>query len=203
MTHFRKIHPLYCRCGDTNFTKNQRILNSLYLCISHIESHVIVAPQKKMIMRSLAIGLGKKNVVRNRVATELYLSQLGNRKISRKPLEIRIMVVATIFVFGSRLRKGKVLAPLTSVVLNGNLLVWFCYLTVNWLFICLLRVIRIDDRCGWRPQDGGNGRFFISVLAKIHQSPAYVSLWCNEEIRAFVVRATTNIGCVLFWWTTV
>ena len=60
MTHFRKIHPLYCRCGDTNFTKNQRILNSLYLCISHIESHVIVAPQKKMIMRSLAIGRGKK-----------------------------------------------------------------------------------------------------------------------------------------------
>jgi len=136
MTHFRKIHPLYCRCGDTNFTKNQRILNSLYLCISHIESHVIVAPQKMMIMRSLAIGRGK-NVVRNRVATELYLFQWRNRKISRKPLEIRIMVVATIFGFGSRLRKGKVLAPLTSVVLNGNLLVWFCYLTVNWmLFAC-------------------------------------------------------------------
>ena len=37
------------------------------------------------------------------------------------------------------------------------------------------------------------GGFFISVLAKIQQSPAYVSLWCNKEIRAFVVRATTNI----------
>ena len=33
------------------------------------------------------------------------------------------MVVATIFGFGSGLRKRKVLAPLASVVLNGNLLV--------------------------------------------------------------------------------
>ena len=44
----------------------------------------------------------------------------------------------------------------------------------------------------------GKGRFFISVLANIQQSRAYVSLWCNKEIRAFVVRATTNIWCVLF-----
>ena len=37
----------------------------------------------------------------------------------------------------------------------------------------------------------GKWRYFISVLAKISQSRAYVSLWCNKEIRAFVVRATT------------
>ncbi|GAU51019.1 hypothetical protein TSUD_411640, partial [Trifolium subterraneum] len=35
------------------------------------------------------------------------------------------MVVATISGFGSRLCEGKVLAPLTSVVLNGNLLFSF------------------------------------------------------------------------------
>ena len=43
----------------------------------------------------------------------------------------------------------------------------------------------------------GNGRFFISVLAKIQQSPAYVSLWYNKEIRAFVVRGTTVGWCLL------
>ena len=46
-----------------------------------------------------------------------------------------------------------------------------------------------------RTSEGRKGRFFISVLAKIQQSPAYVSL--NKEIRAFVVRATTVGWCLL------
>jgi hypothetical protein len=80
---------------------------------------------------------GRRKCCSNRVATELYLFQWRNRKISRKPLEIRIMVVATIFGFGSQLRKGKVLAPLTFVVLNGNLLVKFAvWMLVN--VVCFL-----------------------------------------------------------------
>ena len=43
----------------------------------------------------------------------------------------------------------------------------------------------------------GTMRFFISVLTKILQSRAYISLWCNKEIRAFVVRGTTVCWCLL------
>ena len=35
------------------------------------------------------------------------------------------------------------------------------------------------------------GRFIISVLAKISQSRAFVSLWCNKEIKTFIVQETT------------
>ena len=51
-----------------------------------------------------------------------------------------IMVVATKSGFGSGLRKGKVLAPLTSVVLNGNLLVLMCVSSVN---LCLIVIFEL------------------------------------------------------------
>ena len=66
------------------------------------------------------------------------------------------------------------------------------------MFVCYLWVIKLLKIEMDENLRKGKGRFFISVLAKIQQSPAYVSLWCNKEIRAFVVRATTNIWCVLF-----
>ena len=88
------------------------------------------------------------------------------------------MVIATIFGFGSGLRKGKVLAPLTSVVLNGNLLVLICVSSVN---LCLFVIFGLLESIIDMGEDlrRGKGRFFISVLAKIQQSPAYVSLWCK------------------------
>ena len=66
------------------------------------------------------------------------------------------------------------------------------------IYVCLLslgyKILRIEMDGNLRK---GKGRFFISVLAKIQQSPAYVSLWYNKEIRAFVVRGTTVGWCLL------
>lgn len=41
------------------------------------------------------------------------------------------MIIATKFRFGSRLCEGKVLSPLTSVVINGNHLVSFANMNVS------------------------------------------------------------------------
>ena len=60
------------------------------------------------------------------------------------------------------------------------------------MFVCYLWIIEINGNLR-----KGKGRFFISVLAKIQQSPAYVSLWCNKKIRVFVVWGTTVGWCLL------
>jgi hypothetical protein len=55
-----------------------------------------------------------------RVATEVFYLK-GN--IDKTLKGKKVMVIATISGFGGWLCKGKVLAHLTSVVLNGNLLI--------------------------------------------------------------------------------
>lgn len=61
----------------------------------------------------------------NKVATKLYLfSKRERENIDKNPKRMTIiLVVATKLGFESQLRKGKILTPLSSVVLNVNRLV--------------------------------------------------------------------------------
>ena len=90
----------------------------------------------------------KRGKVR-RVATKFYLVYLyrrGEGKQSIKPSEKRRArealkenkesVSQPRFGFGSRLRKGKVLAPLTSMVLHGNHLGCFTYM--GFIYYCFI-----------------------------------------------------------------
>src|SRR4051812_30418739 len=110
------------------------------------------------------------------IATKLYRTESppnfiysnGNGKILIKPtneMKWKKMVFATKFRFGSRLSKGKVLAPLTSIVLDGTHLI---ILVIDSYLIIYLRSNYYMDK---NKRDLG---FFIVELAKIFESCAYV-----------------------------
>jgi hypothetical protein len=61
--------------------------------------------------------------MKHRVATELYLFPGEKENIDKTLKDGKEWSSQPFPGFGSRLCKGKILAPLTSVVLNGNLLV--------------------------------------------------------------------------------
>src|SRR6266487_1747947 len=86
--------------------------------------------------------------MKHRVATELYSFPWEKENINKTFDANGKMAVATISGFGSRLCEGKVLAPLASVVLNGNLLFSFrvrkcsfnlfaCFLLMSWFYPCV------------------------------------------------------------------
>src|SRR3954470_14050037 len=86
----------------------------------------------------------------NRVATELYLFQEGKGKYRKNPRKKKNrdkMVIATKLGFGSRLSKGKVLAPLTSIVLDGtHLVILVINLLAYYLFALFIRLERNKKR---------------------------------------------------------
>ena len=83
------------------------------------QSKVAVVPQKIQSFTKQMHARGK--CVRTEAPPNFIYSSEGIENID-KTFE-KNMVVATIFGFGSQLHERKILAPLTSVVLNGNLLV--------------------------------------------------------------------------------
>jgi hypothetical protein len=102
-----------------------------------------------------------------RVATELYLFPKEKENIDKTLERWKQMVIATISEFGSRLYKGKVLAPLTSVVLNGNLLVSLGFKSVLNLFACFLLVIGVIYKRGKRETQSFVRWFILFVKRKI------------------------------------
>ena len=73
----------------------------------------------------------------NEVATEIYLFQEGKGKYRIKPTKEKDKMVYEFkrYRSGSRLCKGKVLAPLTSIVLDGTHL-------LQSVFVCYCEILR-------------------------------------------------------------
>lgn len=71
------------------------------------------------------------------------------------------MVVATKFRFESRLCEGKVLAPLTSVVLNGNYLVSFTNIVLDLVYLFSYDYYKFEKKKRTK------NKFLVMVLDKI------------------------------------